>query len=111
VPSQANLIPLDLPEMGRLEFTPERSMSVRVGGSTPPDNSRLTTPKARVVRGVAFLRNCRQLLRIEVFNPRRNCTGHSGGMATKISESTVKVKKPTAFPLGVKPEALGLFRL
>jgi hypothetical protein len=24
VPSQANLIPLDLPEMGRLEFTPER---------------------------------------------------------------------------------------
>jgi len=26
VPSQANLIPLDLPEMGRLEFTPERSV-------------------------------------------------------------------------------------
>ena len=54
--------------------------SVRVGGSTPPDNSRRrpkiedfrdheglrlsndTTPKTWVLRGVAFPRNCRQLL-------------------------------------------------
>ena len=52
--------------------------SVRVGGSTPPDNTRRTTPKTRVLRGVAFPRNCRQLLRITVFNPRRNCTRQYG---------------------------------
>jgi hypothetical protein len=46
--------------------------SVRVVGSTPPDNTRLTYC-SRVSRGVAFPRNCRQLLRIKVFNPRRNC--------------------------------------
>ena len=28
--------------------------SVRVGGSTPPDNSRPTAPKTRILRGVAF---------------------------------------------------------
>jgi len=75
--------------------------SVRVGGSTPPDNSRLTTPEARMLRGVAFLRNCRQLLRIEVFNPRRNCTRRYGGVATKLSVSALKVKKPTVFTLGL----------
>ncbi len=54
--------------------------SVRVGGSTPPDNTRHTTPKARVLRGVAFPRNCAQLLRIKVFNPRHNCVPQYGGM-------------------------------
>jgi hypothetical protein len=38
--SQANVIPLGLPTVGRLKFTPERPVSVRVGGSTPPDNFR-----------------------------------------------------------------------
>jgi hypothetical protein len=52
--------------------------SVRVGGSTPPDNTRLTC-YGRVLRGAAFP-NCRQLPRIEVFNPRRNCVLYYGGM-------------------------------
>ena len=56
--------------------------SVRVGGSTPPDNTRLTC-RSRVLRGAAFLRNCRQLLRIEVFNPRRNCIFRYGGPICK----------------------------
>ena len=28
--------------------------SVRVGGSTPPDSTRRTTPKTRILRGAAF---------------------------------------------------------
>jgi len=47
-------------------------------------------------------RNCRQLLRIKVFNPRRNCTRCYGGIGNKPSPSAVKVNKRTAFTLGVK---------
>ena len=66
--------------------------SVRVGGSTSPDNSRLTTPKTRVLRGVAFPRNCRQLLRIKVFNPRRNCIRYLGRMGNKRTAFILWVK-------------------
>jgi len=41
--------------------------SVRVGGSTPPDDSRRTTPKARILRGIAFP-SCLSQRRIKVFN-------------------------------------------
>ena len=42
--------------------------SVRVGGSTPPDNTRLTTPKTWVLRGVAFPNHLSQRW-IKIFNP------------------------------------------
>ena len=83
-------------------YTRTPGASVRAGGSTPPDNTRLTC-RSRVLRGVAFLRNCRQLLRIKVFNPRRNCTHLYGAIGTKTTPSAVKVNKHTAFTLGVKP--------
>ena len=55
--------------MGRLELTPEHTdLSVRVGGSTPPDNSRRTTPKTRILRGVAFPTRLSQRW-IKLFNP------------------------------------------
>jgi len=60
-------------------YTRTLGASVRVGGSTPPDNTRRTC-RSRVLRGVAFSRNCRQLLRITVFNPRHNCVHQYGGM-------------------------------
>ena len=45
------------------------SVSVRVGGSTPPDNTRLTC-RGRVLRNVAFPNsNCRSQRWIKVFNP------------------------------------------
>ena len=40
---------------------------MRVGGSTPPDNARLTTSKTQVLRGDAFTSTERQF-HIEVFN-------------------------------------------
>src|SRR6056297_2526857 len=59
-------------------YTRTLGASVRAGGSTPPDNTRRTTPKTWVLRGVAFPRNCQQLRWIKVFNPRRNCTYQCG---------------------------------
>ncbi|UWG49323.1 hypothetical protein AArcCO_4148 (plasmid) [Halalkaliarchaeum sp. AArc-CO] len=66
--SQVNLIPLDLPRL-RLVGINTRTLgaSVRVGGSTPPDSTRRTTPKTRVLRGAAFPSSKRPL-HIEVFN-------------------------------------------
>jgi hypothetical protein len=66
--------------------------SVRVGGSTPPDNTRLTCC-SRVLRGVAFPCNCRQLLRITIVNPRRTWTRQGGDVRNKR----------TVFTLGIKP--------
>jgi hypothetical protein len=69
--------------------------SVRVGGSTPPDNSRRTAPKTRVLRGVAFPNRLSQRW-IKVFNPSLwvsdciNCTNRG------------LVNLSTAFTLGVK---------
>ncbi len=74
-------------------YTRTLGASVRVGGSTPPDNTRRTTSKARILRGVAFPRNCAQLLRVKVFNPRRN----------RMRTSADRRKRLTAFTLGVKP--------
>jgi len=70
--------------------------SVRVGGSTPPDNSRRTAPKTRVLRGVAFP-NCLSQRWVKVFTPSLwvsdciNCTNRD------------LVNLSTAFTLGVKP--------
>jgi hypothetical protein len=71
--------------------------SVRVGGFTPPDNTRLTC-RSRVLRGVAFPRNCRQLLRIKVFNPRRNCIHTSVDCDKELTAFTLRVK-----PRGTRP--------
>jgi hypothetical protein len=66
-------------------------VSVGVGPSTGPDNTRLTY-RSRVLRGVAFPRNCRQLLQIKVFNPRRNCIESTTGNAIKLTRFTLAVK-------------------
>ena len=70
-------------------------MSVRVGGSTPPDNTRLTTPKTRVLRGVAFPNWLSQRW-IKVFNPSlwvSDCTDCTTRGLVNLS---------TAFTLGIK---------
>lgn len=77
--------------------------SVRVGHSTTARQHPSHHVKDVGVERCRIPRNCRQLLRIKVFNPRRNCTRRYGGMGTKPSPSTVKVKKRTAFTPGVKP--------
>jgi hypothetical protein len=88
-------------EMGSAEIhTRTPGASVRVGGSIPPDNTRPTC-RSRVLRGVAFPRNCRQLLRITIFNPYRNCTYQYGGLCNKRAAFTVGVK-----PRGTRPEPL-----
>jgi hypothetical protein len=70
--------------------------SVRVGGSTPPDNSRRTTPKTWVLRGVAFP-NCLSQRWIKVFNPSL--------WVSDCTHCTIRglVNLSTAFTLGVKP--------
>ena len=97
--------------------------SVRVGGSTPPDNSRRTTPKTWILRGVAFPTRLSQRW-ITVFTPSLwfsdciNCTNR--GLVTLSTAFTLGVKwfeTPQAsrhhgnrrFP--DDPEALGLLRL
>ena len=58
------------PSHGRSAGRDTRTLgaSVGVGGSTPPDNSRRTTPKTWMVRGVAFPTRLSQRW-IGVFNP------------------------------------------
>jgi len=70
--------------------------SVRVGGSTPPDNSRRTTPKTWILRGVAFPNRLSQRW-IKVFNPSlwvSDCVNGTNRGLLNLS---------TAFTLGVKP--------
>ena len=91
------------------EFTPPRlprdgsagintrtlSASVRVGGSTPPDNSRRTTSKTWVLRGVAFP-NCLSQRWIKIFNPSL--------WVSDCIQTTIRslINSSTAFTLGVK---------
>ncbi len=74
--------------------------SVRVGGSTPPDNTRLTC-RSRVLRGIAFPRNCQQLLQIKIFNLRRNFVRRYSGLLNKRTDFTLGVK-----PRGTRPAPL-----
>ncbi len=53
-----------------------------------------------MLRGVAFHRNCRQLLRIKVFNPRRNCT---------FQYVAIRYVALRDSPSGSRPEALSLY--
>lgn len=85
--------------------------SVRIDSSTPPDDTRRIIPIARILSGVAFFPNCRQLRRNKIVNPRRNWSCRYGEMGGKNSPRTVEVKHRTVFTSGSRPEAPGLFHL
>ena len=68
------------PGRGRLERTPQRPVSARVGRSTTARSHRWHLRETRVLIGVVFLRNCQLVRRIGIFDPPRNRARRDGGV-------------------------------